>query len=950
MNKRLYFSVFFVALLLLASVGNSYAYKKIPQHFTDLAKELFEESRWGDGKVILDDGLKEYPLDPTINYLLGYYWWHARNYDRARYHLIKSVQQNNDMLDSKQLLVLLEEASGNYSSAICYVNELLEAAPYSKTLWLRKIELYRKQGNHMESYARLRRLNQIYPNDEDIRYKYLSMMEENYASSKRDGTLKNEAETLKEIVKLDPENIDYVLLAANAFMKEGNNQEALILLQGALKRFPDNIALLKKRADILIATNMPVTAVEELRAAMATNKSGELRALYLKTLAEAARLQNEADPYVLYSHLYGHNKGDRTALEYLLHTSVTRGYYDDALYYIEESRKRDGNSAKLAFLEYTMYKRMGDRIQAEILLAKIYKDYPEDYDISIEKNLIDADLAKNLMLYGNYAEAIPILEEILEHSKEADFRENAAIRLADCYFQENRIEKADALLSVLISKGLIPEQKATVKRAMLLNKRNNSEAALRVLQEAYKTSADSSDRKAYALAYEEIAMPFMKVNMEKGGSGKVLSVCETLLDMDQNNYWAIRYAANITWDKDREAASSYISKGRRYYPGDVFFKTKEALLLSNSGDKAQSLSILRGHLQEYPDNDELINAYAGISEEYSEELLNRNATQEALDVLDSALVRSPSSKSLLYAKGKVFEKRRQYDSSYIYLKHYVPSSLEAKEFSGQLVDIRNRAYYNTVEAGFQRFRFGDRYQIFGVGTLAYSRRCGRNTFTGRVNYTGRDVDTSDPGSGTVGRGLQGQLVWDRTFGDRWSGSVNLAGGNAYFPKIAAGISAVYHNKRDWDFDGNLGFRWLADKTLLYSLGLGVTKHIEDFSLNGKVDIGLLDERFFVNAAAKARYFPLPGKKTYVELSAGMGTAPEIELVDYYYRPEAFNRLNSSVGIGGGLLLTSNLSFEIGGFWSTLYMERWEKTLSGDIKPILQYRNIFNINAILSVSF
>lgn len=950
MKSKLYYFVLLLTLLLFVSYRNSYAYKKIPQHYTDLAKDLFADSRWGDGKVILDDGLKEYPLDPTINYLLGYYWWHAKNYDKARYHLIKSVQQNNDMLDSKQLLVLLEEATGNYSSAICYVNELLEAAPYSKTLWLRKIDLYRKKGNHVEAYARLRRLNQIYPNDEEIKYKYLSMLEENYASSKIDNKSTDKFESLKEMIKLAPDNLDYVLLAVNESMQDGNNDAALILLQAALRRFPDNIDLLKKRVDILLSTNMVVVAVDELKAASARNNSPELRSLYLKTLSEAARLQNEADPYVLYRQLYGQNKGDRDALNYLLNTSVTKGYYDDALYYIAETRKRDGDSAKIAFLEYTIYKRMGERIKAEMLLAKIYEEYPEDYDISIEKNEVDMALAKELMLYGNYAEAIPVLEAVIKKSKEPEFREAASIRLADCYFYTNRLEEADALLSVLLSKNLLSESKTAVRRAMILDKRGNKDAALRILEQAHKNSVDSLDRIAYSGAYEEIAIPFIKANMESGNSAKALSICNTLLDMDKDNYWAIRYSANLSALKDRQASAAYIRLGRKYYPDDVYFKTKEALLLADSGDKAHAVAVLKGHLEEYPNNDELINAYSNISEEYSMELLRDNYTQEALDVLDSALVKSPGAKNLLYAKGRVFEKQRQYDSSFVYLKQYKPSADELREFNGKLMDIHNKSYKNAVEAGFQRFRFADRYQIFGVATAAYTRTCGKNTFTGRLNYTGREVDTSIPGSGTVARGLQGQFVWARDFGDRWSGSVNIAGGNEYFPRIGAGIAAIYHNRREWDFEGNFAYRLFPDNTNMFTLGLGATKYLDEFSLIGKADVGLVGQTFFVNASLKGRYFPIPGQRTYVELAAGAGTAPEMEILNYYYQPESFRHLNSFAGLGGGMLLTSKLFLGLGGSWSTLYIERWEAGPGGVMKPTLQFRNLFNLNVTLSVSF
>ena len=61
-----------------------------------------------------------------------------RDYDKARYYLVRAVRENPENVTAKQMLVNVEEESGNYSSAICYVNELLEINPYWQGLWRQK--------------------------------------------------------------------------------------------------------------------------------------------------------------------------------------------------------------------------------------------------------------------------------------------------------------------------------------------------------------------------------------------------------------------------------------------------------------------------------------------------------------------------------------------------------------------------------------------------------------------------------------------------------------------------------------------------------------------------------------------------------------------------------------------------------------------------------------------
>ena len=108
--------------------------RMLPGEYEDQVTALFSQHRWAKGKELLDEGLELYPDQPNLQYLCGRYWWNAKNYNKARYHLVKACTLRYNHIEAKTLLVNVEEITGNYSSAICYVNELLEVNPYWKGL------------------------------------------------------------------------------------------------------------------------------------------------------------------------------------------------------------------------------------------------------------------------------------------------------------------------------------------------------------------------------------------------------------------------------------------------------------------------------------------------------------------------------------------------------------------------------------------------------------------------------------------------------------------------------------------------------------------------------------------------------------------------------------------------------------------------------------------------
>ena len=213
-----YISLIAAFLLSMAAVTDMEA-QKLPTskdelhnslYFSSRAEELQNANNWEASKREIDDGLKLYPEDPELLYLNGRYYYQAhRDLQKARYNLVKALQESDQHWGARRVLIDVEDESNHYSSAICYINELLEQQPYDRTLWRRKINLYNKMGNRTEANAALERLSRIYPNDTVLRHELSLLNRETWNRRINSTSLGEQAATLETYLNTDPYELDY---------------------------------------------------------------------------------------------------------------------------------------------------------------------------------------------------------------------------------------------------------------------------------------------------------------------------------------------------------------------------------------------------------------------------------------------------------------------------------------------------------------------------------------------------------------------------------------------------------------------------------------------------------------------------------------------------------------------------------------------------------------------
>ncbi|MDO4929593.1 MAG: hypothetical protein Q4E59_00510 [Bacteroidales bacterium] len=989
------FKFIMLMLLLFAGVAALFAVSpdddfsgdsvRTPDYYETHVRSAFSSDRWEEGKRLLDEGLKTYPTVSGLNELAGRYYYYHKNYDDARFYLIKSLRDNNENVQAKQLLVNVEEETKNYSSAICYVNELLEVNPYWRGLWRRKINLYRLQGNDVEADRLLKRICQIYPDDEQLQNDYTERLDKEYQTQRKNNDKSGAVASLRELIKANPNREDYYLALSNLLLQQGLTEEAKEVAGRGAAVLPQSYALITKKAGILASEYRYPEALSYVKDCMARNRSAALSSFYNGLLLEAARAESQRDPYILYGKVYA-TQHSQEALDFLLNTAISRGYDEDALFYINEARQREGETPALLYKSYLVNKRLGNVNTANSLLLRLYDRNPANTDVADELARLRLEQATSLMSDGAYAEALPYLQFAAANSSEAETSQSAWNKILTCNSELRRYNAAAVALDTLHAR--FPDMVGyTARKATLLNHQGRTADALALLQYALADSLSETERFANVVAYEEIAVPYIKRLQENGAVRRAYDESVRLLDYlpasEQGLHYAVNTSARLGLD---DAFAQYVAQGRNLYPDDNFYLVKQAEVYYNQEEYPRALDLLRPQLHDFLGDTTLVKSYSMNSEAQAYALLKRHQPNTALEVLDSALVYDSRNRSLLYAKGVVFESKHQYDSAYVYQSKYSPSIEEMASHRHHLNSLEARGFKNTLNFGYLQSRYGDDYTITSVANLSYSRQLGRrDILTGRVNYAGRDGDTDGdladeqvPG----GMDVQVQAEWEHTFSAHWRGMVNVAGAGKYFPQLMANLSATYTFDSGWEAEARVGYRrinsykkafeydttvynedtqsygtwtfadWERTRQNLFNVGLGASTNVGDFALSGKADGFFLSGKVYVNVQAQAKYFPLNDGRTNVTALAGVGTAPEATLIDNAL-PGTFDKLNAVVGLGGQYMFNKHISLGVMGTWHTFYHQ--SNTRSGtdtDYSDYLvtRYKNLFNVDAQLYISF
>ena len=890
-----------------------------------LIDSYFKEGQYEEAKKLLDKNITQYPKNGDIQFYMGKYYYQKQDNDKARYHLLRALDELPNHVAAKEILASIETTQKHYSSAICYVNELLETRPYDAELWRKKIALYRLQGNDIEANRLLKRIRVIYPQDEQFKKDYLYSLQVQSSQEKKKGNIEEAIKMEQETLRLNPKDEEAYLTLTNTYLLSGDKEKALTYVNRGLQNLPNNQELINRKIGILSEMNRPVEAVEFIQQEMKKgNKSPQMLKNYNDLLAQAALYQNQSDPYVLYGKLYENNPSNAEALDYLINNSLTKGYYTDAAVYIEKGIKSRGRTKDLLSKKYTYLMLSGQDKEAYKVLEELFSKYPNDADIRNNYLQYRYNRGQQLAQQGRYTEAIPDLQSVAAQPS-FEWREDAIAALYGAYLNNHQYDKALEQAELLTQQ--YPQSKGGfLKKATALAALGQYPQALDIYEKLIRES-DAKDNDLYVSGYEETALAYIKYLNEKGDATTAYEQQKKLMTLKENSNQGLRYiVATSALLKKEDEVLSYAQKGKALYPDDFYFVEQEAYAYTRTDRPQEGINALEPYLEKYAYNKDLSKAYAEAAEKQAQKEYKQRDYDQAQNTLLKALQYDPLNKDLQYERGRIFEGQKQYDSAYYYQRQFNPSLVELAEFKRHLNYLKYKTYKNEMQFSYQQNQLKDT-KLPGIFTGLYHRYQPKNTYTLGLSSSGR----ADK------RAFQGQVGWTHIVNYKWYFDIDAALSNHYFPEYMGNVTIYRALRNEWEAQVGVGYKKLRseDTPQLIQAHLGATKVLDDFYFLVKLTGVSFNNSLYYNTFGRIQY-DLLDKRSFLAIFGGVGSAPVDEILNYQLYGQ-FSTTNANFGGMVQYMLVDKVALSLSGVWYNYY--------NG-----LDYSDLYNLIFGINVSF
>ncbi|MDO5608812.1 MAG: tetratricopeptide repeat protein [Capnocytophaga sp.] len=894
-------------------------------NYYQMSKEAGQQQ--GDYYKALELITKAHQLSPgdlDILEYLGKCYLETEQYDKARYYLKKAADGREDNYNALLYLLNVEHHTKRYSSAICYVNEMLEITPYDKNLWIRKITLYDQMGNKEESVREAKRLAQIFPDDTNVQKTYTYILNNQGKQAIEENNYDKTRSVFEQIVSQDPTDKDgYNALIKNELQNSGDKQQALHFVGRALVRIPDDSELIRKKIALLDDTGQYSEALVFLKSQQKSMPQGEYRQLYTYLSTQAAAYYENEDPYLLYQKIWAANPRQDEMFAKMVNIAIGRGYDQDAAYFLDTALRQSPDDKNLLAKRLSVHRKLGEWNQYERMLTQLYRTYPQDADIVYDYNLYQFDKAKKLAEEQQLYEAKTIFNTLAQQN---EFAQLAHEQLYAIAMQQRKFDEASQHIEQLLADAP-QDPEYLLRKSQLLYETDAIDQAYEISKNIHRSNPGSQK---YADHFRAIASDYLARWMKAKNYAQADRIADQLLVLQPERQTYI-YAMNAAtalqaYDKAANIADSAVKEYSNQPPilgkaADVYIQhhqyDKAVRMLEEAKNKVYFDSLLvrslakayyrQGRHEEQQGNAVKANeryamsvaTAAGNNPALDRWIANAHS-QEAVAYINEQLKSDPDNSSLLVAKGKVFEKMKVYDSAWVYQKRYKPLPHEADEYNEHLNGLKYKSYKNQTAVYYSKFESDSTVFRNAVATLEYIRQTPKNTYGVRVNYNGRQAGT----------GVQLDLEWTHVLSQKMYTKANYYISNKYFPKHKAALSLYNDFGKDWEAELGGHFTHFQTRQDMYTAILGIAKTYDSWWFNARLFGYSHSGDFYSGVLWQGRRY-LNQRRDYLMAVASLGTAPYDDRLDFQNNA-LLDVVHSMVGAGVQHSLTQQLSLGIFG--------------------------------------
>ena len=938
-----------IIIFILCFTAGGYAQELSAPEYYALAKKEGRNKNFEKAAKYCEQALKEEPNNMDYKEFLGKCYMETQRLNLARITLQEVLKESPKRTDARHYLINIESQTKRYSSAVCYVNELLEVQPYNKDLWIKKINFYELMGDTVESDRQLKRLYQIFPEDKEVKAMYTSTLKESAIKQSKSGDIVSSAKQYEEALIVNKKDAESYISLINVYNKAGNYQDALSTADKGLNALPGNTEIINKKIGILEQMHEYHKAIALVKEQQKKGNSAYYNKLHNYLTGEAARYYKNSDPYELYGQLYEKDKSNNEAKDYLLNTAVNRGYYGDAQNMLSKELKKNPSSKQLLSKQLYVYESQQNRQGARATIQKLYDLYGNDTDIKDRYEYYIFQDAKEEFRDGNYNEALPIFEGLV-NSKEYGKPSNNYIY--SIYLEQKAYGKALDHIEKLI-KANPAEQEYILKKIDLLADIGDYENSYAMAKSYYDQNRDNA---GYRYMLNDISFKYMKYLQEKEDYNTIKTISDELLSANPDNIEAYQYAiSSRTYMKQYDEARLVVEQALIHYPDSKELRLKQAGLYSATGDHKKAVDALFAMEKDYPYNSSIRNSlveemmlHAKDREKndevfqamdiYKEVILlkpsdtlapyklanlhiARKEYSEAMIVLDNALQQNKDNQSLLYLKGIVYENMNDFTKAKEYQGKYSPPANKVAEYKDHMDYLDSRLLKNQISISYLKATADTLPFNMSVGTIEYTRFAKKDTYVARANYTGKNS----------GVGVQGELDWYHKFNNKSYFLANGAVGSKFFPKFRGAFSFYQPFAKTWQVEIGGRYLYLQDDRSLYTGIIGLEKSIGDVWLNARVSLITKGDEIYHNILGQARFY-MREQKDYLQAMASVGNAPEDLSLDFQLN-NTLSFPTTMVGAGYFHSVGYKTTFGVIGNWynyhvtDDLYMDQYTLLLT-----------------------